>query len=62
LFYVFSMIVVAYHLLHGFQSSFQTLGLSHKRFSMLIKGFGVIYAIVVPLGFALIPIYFYFFK
>jgi len=62
LFYVFSMLVVGFHLFHGFQSSFQTLGLSHKRFSNLIKVFGVIYSIVVPLGFAIIPLYFYFFK
>ena len=62
LFYVISMIIVAFHLLQGFQSSFQTLGLGHKRFSNVIKAFGVLYAIVVPIGFAIIPVYFYFFK
>ena len=61
-FYVFSMIVVALHLFHGFQSSFQTLGLNHKRFSGLIRVFGILYSMLVPLGFAIIPIYFYFFK
>ena len=62
IFYIISMFVVGLHLFHGFQSSFQTLGWSHKRFSGLIKVIGVIYSIVVPLGFAIIPIYFYFFK
>ena len=62
IFYVFSMIVVGFHLLQGFQSSFQTLGLGHIRFSGLVKFFGIVYAILVPLGFAIIPIYFYFFK
>ncbi len=62
LFYVFSMLIVGFHLIQGFQSSFQTLGLGHVRFSNLIKVIGIIYAIVVPLGFAIIPVYFYFFK
>ena len=62
LFYVFSMVIIGFHLIQGFQSSFQTLGLNHKRFSNLIKGFGLIYSIAVPLGFAIIPIYFFFFK
>lgn len=59
LFYVISMIVIAYHLLHGFQSSFQSLGLNHQKYSPLIRTVGRIYAIVVPLLFALIPIYMY---
>ena len=62
LFYVFSMIVIGFHLYHGFQSSFQTLGLGHKRFAGLFKVFGLLYSILVPLGFAIIPVYFYFFK
>lgn len=61
-FYVVSMIVVGFHLHQGFQSSFQTLGLGHKKFTSLIKSIGVLYAIIVPLGFAIIPVYFYFFK
>ncbi len=62
LFYVVSMIVVGFHLFHGFQSSFQTLGWGHKRFSNIIKVIGIFYSIFVPLGFAVIPVYFYFFK
>ena len=62
LFYVLSMVVIARHLQHGFQSAFQTLGLNHRRWSPLIKSVGTAYAILVPLGFAIIPIYFYFFK
>lgn len=61
-FYVFSMIVVAFHLYQGFQSAFQTLGWNHKRFSNLISLFGILYSIAVPLAFAIIPVYFYFFK
>jgi succinate dehydrogenase / fumarate reductase cytochrome b subunit len=61
-FYVFSMGVIAYHLLHGFQSAFQTLGINHKKYTPLIKTVGVIYSILIPLGFAIIPIYMFFFK
>ncbi len=57
--YVISMIVVGLHLWHGFQSAFQSLGLNHKKYTPLIKGLGMIYTIVVTLGFAIIPIYMY---
>ena len=62
IFYVFCMIVIARHLQHGFQSAFQTLGLNHRRWSPLIQTVGIAYSILVPLGFAIIPIYFYLFK
>jgi succinate dehydrogenase / fumarate reductase cytochrome b subunit len=58
-FYVVSMVVIAYHLLHGFQSAFQSLGLNHTKYSPLIRTVGRIYAIVIPLGFAIIPIVMY---
>lgn len=58
-FYVISMVVIAYHLLHGFQSAFQSLGLNHHKYSPLIRTVGRIYAILIPLAFAIIPIYMY---
>ena len=58
-FYVLSMIAMAYHLLHGFQSGFQTLGLNHKKYTPLIKSFGFFFAVVIPAAFALIPIWVY---
>lgn len=54
--YVVSMIVIAFHLWHGFQSSFQTLGINHRKYTPLIQGLGKIYSILIPLGFAIIPI------
>ena len=60
--YVIGMFVIGLHLWHGFQSSFQTLGLNHKKYTPLIKGLGMVYSILVPLGFAIIPIYYYFFR
>jgi len=59
-FYVVSMVVIAFHLWHGFQSAFQTLGLNHRKYTPLIKVLGKIYSVVVPALFALIPLYMYF--
>jgi succinate dehydrogenase / fumarate reductase, cytochrome b subunit len=59
LFYVVSMIVVGFHLWHGFWSSFQTLGLNHRKYTPLIMGAGYVYSIVIPALFALIPVWFY---
>lgn len=59
LFYVVSMLFIAFHLLHGFESAFQTLGLNHPKWSPIIRTVGRAYAIIVPLGFAIIPILMY---
>lgn len=54
--YVISFVLLALHLLHGFASSFQTMGVNNK-YSAAIKTFTKVYAIVIPLGFAFIAIY-----
>ena len=54
--YVVSMIVIAFHLWHGFQSSFQTLGINHRKYTPFIEGLGKAYSILVPIGYAMIPI------
>jgi succinate dehydrogenase / fumarate reductase cytochrome b subunit len=54
--YVISFGLLALHLLHGFASSFQSMGLNNK-YTPAIKTFTKIYAIAIPLGFALIAIY-----
>ncbi|BDD04220.1 succinate dehydrogenase cytochrome b subunit [Aureibacter tunicatorum] len=59
--YVISMIFLGYHLNHGFQSAFQTLGLNHPKYTPIIKALGTIFSIVVPFGFAIMPIYVYLF-
>ena len=58
-FYVISMVVIAFHLWHGFQSAFQTLGLNHRKYTPVIQFVGKAYSILVPLGYAVIPIIFY---
>ncbi|HSD15503.1 MAG TPA: succinate dehydrogenase cytochrome b subunit [Flavobacterium sp.] len=59
--YALAMVVLAFHLLHGFQSAFQSLGVNNK-FTPSIKAFGTLFAIIVPLLFAIIPIYIHFVK
>ncbi len=59
LFYVISMAVMGFHLMHGFQSGFQTLGLNHPKYNPFIQKLGLwIFAILIPIGFAIIPVYF----
>ena len=55
-FYIISFLVLAYHLYHGFQSAFQTLGLKTKKYGSLIEAIAVLFWLVVPLGFAIIPL------
>ncbi len=54
--YVVSMIFLMFHLIHGFQSAFQTLGLNHPKYNTVIKSIGIGYAILIPGAFAAIPI------
>lgn len=61
IFYIVCMVFLSFHLLHAFQSAFQTMGLNHKKYSPIINWIGIIYAIVIPAGFAVIPAYFLFF-
>lgn len=57
--YVLAMVSLAYHLLHGFASAFQTLGWNHKKYNGIIKGFGVWYSIIISLIFAAMPVAMY---
>jgi succinate dehydrogenase / fumarate reductase cytochrome b subunit len=56
LFYTLSMLVLGFHLWHGFSSAFQSLGLNHPTYMPLIKKLGYGFAVLVPLLFAIIPI------
>lgn len=58
--YVISFIFLAMHLMHGFQSSFQSIGANHDRWTPVIKGVGKAFAILVPLGFVAIALVHYF--
>ena len=57
-FYVLGFILLSLHLLHGFSSSFQSVGFNNK-YSKALKTFTKAFAIVIPLGFAFIAIFHY---
>jgi len=54
-FYILSMVVVGMHLSWGLSSAFQSMGLEHPRYNGLIRGAGLAIAILMAIGFALIP-------
>lgn len=55
--YVLSFVFLALHLMHGFQSAFQSVGFNHNKYTPIVKKLSNIYAIVVPLGFVFIAVY-----
>ncbi|WP_423126917.1 succinate dehydrogenase cytochrome b subunit [Gaoshiqia sp. Z1-71] len=56
--YVIGGVLLGLHLGHGFWSSFQTIGLTNKHWLTRLQLVGKIYAIVVTVGFSIIPLYF----
>jgi len=57
--YTFSMIALAFHLYHGFQSAFQTFGWNHPKYNPIIKFIGISFCLIVPTLFAVMPISMY---
>ncbi|MBS1729994.1 MAG: succinate dehydrogenase cytochrome b subunit [Bacteroidetes bacterium] len=57
--YVLGCISLAYHLLHGFNSAFRTLGVHNPKYMKLIQSIGYGFSIIVPFVFAMMPISFY---
>lgn len=58
--YLVGCLALAYHLMHGFQSAFRSLGLHNGRYLRLVNGVGIAFAIIVPLAFAMMPLSMYF--
>lgn len=57
--YVLSFVLLSLHLLHGFQSAFQSVGFNNK-YTLTIKKLGKIYAIAIPAGFVFIALFHHF--
>ncbi len=58
--YVVAMVFLGVHLNHGFQSAFQTLGWTNKKYMKGLKYGGAAFATIMMVGFASFPIIFYF--
>jgi len=54
--YVIAMIFLALHLYHGLWSMFQSVGVSHPRYTPVLKRGAIVVSIVLAFGFALIPV------
>lgn len=57
--YIFGCVSLFWHLLHGFKSAFQSLGLNHTKYNSAIGWAGTAFSIVVPTIFALMPVSIY---
>lgn len=55
--YVLAFVFLALHLLHGFQSAFQSVGARHSKYTPMIEKLGMAYAVLVPTGFIVVAIY-----
>lgn len=58
--YVIGMIAIGFHLWHGVQSAFQSIGVNHEHYTPTIKKVGAAFAVGVPILFGLIPVYLFF--
>jgi len=56
LFYLLALASLGLHLFHGVWSMFQTLGFNSRRFDGFFRGLAVFVALVIPLGFATVPL------
>ena len=57
--YVLAQVSLAYHLMHGFQSAFQTLGWNHPKYTPIIKSIGFWFSILISIIFATMPVAMY---
>ncbi len=58
--YVIAFVLLGLHLAHGFQSSFQSVGARHPKYTPVIKAIGTWYSILIPAGFILVAVFHYF--
>jgi succinate dehydrogenase / fumarate reductase, cytochrome b subunit len=58
--YVLGCISLFWHLLHGFRSAFQSLGLGHHKYRQLIATTGDAFSVIISALFASMPIAMYF--
>ncbi len=56
--YIVAGLLLGFHLGHGFWSAFQTIGMNNKFWMKRLQVLGKIFAVVVAVGFAIIPLYF----
>jgi succinate dehydrogenase / fumarate reductase cytochrome b subunit len=58
--YIISFLILGFHLHHGFQSGFQSLGLNHTKYTPLVKFLSLAVSVILTVGFTIIPLVIYF--
>lgn len=59
--YTAFILFLGFHLHHALQSAFQTIGWNHPKYTPIIKNIGLIYSIIITMGFITIPLYILYF-
>jgi len=59
-FYIAAFIFLGFHLVHGFQSAFKTLGLDNKKYNPIIQVLAILYCTIIVAGYSIIPVIIYF--
>jgi len=59
--YIIGFVALGLHLNHAFWSAFQTIGWSNDVWRKRLSVIGTLYAILIAVGFSIIPLYFLFF-
>jgi len=59
-FYIAAFVFLGFHLVHGFQSAFKTLGLEDSRYTPVIQALAIVYSVIVVGGYSMIPLMIYF--
>lgn len=57
--YLLGVFSLAWHLIHGFYSAFQTMGLTTNKYKTMIRNIGIVFSIVICLLFAAMPVSMY---
>jgi len=60
IFYIAAFVFLGFHLVHGFQSAFKTIGLESRRLNSFLQIAAMIYSVLIVAGYSLIPLMIYF--
>lgn len=58
--YILGVVSLGWHLIHGFSSAFQTIGINSPKYNGLIRNAGYVYTVIICLLFILMPLAYYF--
>lgn len=58
--YVLGCAALGYHLAHGFQSAFKSLGVHNKKYHKMLTCVGIGFSVIVCVAFAMMPLSFHF--